>query len=182
MAGESISSALLIIAAVICAGVLIIAIYPAIFTMAGTFGSATHAADQNIRTDFTIVLATNTTVIPGAGSDPGTDIVTVYMKNVGTARIAQADIINRADVFCGDIDLIRPLGYNSPPLPRPSTPSPEVWTAYIGNAALTSTGYWNPGDTLEVDAMIPTPNEAYFQFVLPNGVSQSVTFSGRTTS
>jgi flagellar protein FlaG len=178
MAGESISSALLIIAAVICAGVLIIAIYPAIFTMAGTFGSATHAADQNIRTDFTIVLATNTTINPG--SNPSTDAVTVYMKNVGTARIAQADIMNRADVFCGDIDLIEPLGYTS------SNPPSTVgeWTAYIDNDQITSTstGYWNPGDTLEVYALIPTPNEVYFQFVLPNGVSQSVTFSGRTTS
>ena len=45
-----------------------------------------------------------------------------------------------------------------------------------------------PGQTLEVD--VPScrvrpsasTDEMYFQFILPNGYSQSVTFSGMTTS
>ena len=62
MSGETIASAILLITAVICAAILVVAIYPAVFTMVGTFGSASHAADQNIRTDFKIVLATNTRI------------------------------------------------------------------------------------------------------------------------
>ena len=55
----AIESAILLIVAVICAAILAMAVYPAIFTMAGTFSSASHTADQNIRTDFKIVLATS---------------------------------------------------------------------------------------------------------------------------
>ncbi len=57
----AIESAILLIVAVICAAILAMAVYPAIFTMAGTFSSASHTADQNIRTDFKIVLATSDT-------------------------------------------------------------------------------------------------------------------------
>jgi len=106
MSGETIASALLLITAVICAAILIIAIYPTIFTMAGTFASASHAADQNIRTDFTIVLATNTT-----------NSVTVYMKNVGSVKIPVADI-QRSSVFCGDEDNIQQI-------------SPTQWTGSL---------------------------------------------------
>jgi flagellar protein FlaG len=158
MSGETIASAILLITAVVCAAVLIVAIYPAVFTMVGTFGSASHTADQNIRTDFKIVLATNTSTY-----------ATIYMKNVGTVKIPAADI-QHSSIFCGEEGNI-----------QPTTPA-EI---KLNNVLLSDTSYWNPGDTLSILVPLPTPSPndvLYFQFVLPNGVSQSVTFSGRTTS
>jgi flagellar protein FlaG len=163
----AIESAILLIVAVICAAILAMAVYPAIFTMAGTFSSASHTADQNIRTDFKIVLATS--------NQTG---IHVWMKNVGTTQISMTAIANQADVACGD---------ETPPGSPIQTFSSSSWTASLADSS--NSGYWGPGQMLEVD--VPScisssssgyTDEMYFQFILPNGVSQSVTFSGRTTS
>ena len=87
----AIESAILLIVAVICAAILAMAVYPAIFTMAGTFSSASHTADQNIRTDFKIVLATSDTTG-----------IHAWMKNTGTTQIPLATITNQSNVACGD--------------------------------------------------------------------------------
>ena len=164
MSAESISNALFLIAAVICAAVLIVAIFPAIYTMTGTFGSASHAADQNIRTDFKIVTVTN-----------NGQTVLVWMKNVGTAQIPLNDI-QRSDVFCGDMGNFNRLAYtgNNPP-------GYGYWTAVLSD--LNHNGYWDPGETLEVIGQtsatnpITGQNDVYFQFVLPNGISRSTQFA-----
>jgi hypothetical protein len=167
MSAEAISNALFLIAAVICAAVLIVAIFPAIFTMAGTFGSASHAADLNIRTDFKIVLATNT----------GTT-VSVWMKNIGSAQIPLADIEQRSDVFLGpEGSGVQRFSYGG------QSYTLGQWTD--DTSGLSGNGYWNPGETLGVNIalpssmtnMDPSTTEMYFQFVLPNGVSRSVTFT-----
>ena len=167
----AIESAILLIVAVICAAILAMAVYPAIFTMAGTFSSASHAADQNIRTDFKIVLATS----DATG-------VHAWMKNVGTTQIPLVRITNQSNVACGDettkLPPIQPVTYGGS----------SGWTAALIDP--NNNGYWMPGQTLEVDipalscvATAPEyTDEMYFQFILPNGYSQSVTFSGMTTS
>jgi flagellar protein FlaG len=165
MSAESISNALFLIAAVICAAVLIVAIFPAIYTMTGTFGSASHAADQNIRTDFTIVFT---------GYNSVSGVVTVYMKNVGTAQISSANI-ESSDVVCGgsaDFGRIS-SSYWTPEL----CPAQSDCTPLVGNS------YWNPGETLGITIQLPQQNlpssandNIYFQFILPNGVSRSLTF------
>ncbi|MGD0535549.1 MAG: flagellin [Methanoregula sp.] len=159
MSGETIASAILLITAVICAAVLIVAIYPAVFTMVGTFGSASHTADQNIRTDFSIILATY-------NSD---NSVTVYLKNIGSAKLPLASINSQADVFCGPAN-----GFT-----RLTNPPHGEWTL---NPAGSDTVYWIPGETLEVDitphSCVYDPTQPiYFEFVLPNSGSRSVTFS-----
>ena len=167
----AIESAILLIVAVICAAILAMAVYPAIFTMAGTFSSASHTADQNIRTDFKIVLATSDTTG-----------VHAWMKNIGTTQIPLARITNQSNVACGDettrLPPIQPVTYGGS----------SGWTAALIDP--NNNGYWMPGQTLEVDVpssscvspSAPSTDEIYFQFILPNGYSQSVTFSGRTTS
>jgi hypothetical protein len=145
--------------------------------MAGTFGSATHAADQNIRTDFTIVLA-----------NYNNGLVTVYMKNVGTAQIPLANVENSADVFISDAEGTtgsNRLSYGSTDTTS-ATLTQGSWVVYpcpLNQACIplnqvTGNPPWIPGETLEVIAFINpaliTPGDNLnFQFILPSGVSRS---------
>ena len=159
MSADTITTALFLITAVIASGVLINAIYPVVFNMAGTFSTATHESDQRLRTDFKIVLATN---------DKSAQSGKVWMKNVGSAKISM-DEIERSDVFCGAVGNFERLDYG------------ETWGAVIKESASQVNNFWDPGETLEVtflaSTLPATPNMAYFQFVLPNGIWRSTEFT-----
>jgi len=90
MSSETIVTALFLISAVIAAGVLINAIFPAIYRTADTFGSVSTQAETKIRTDFRIVNA--------FASD---DTVKVWVKNVGSARL-HANEIDKGDLYAGN--------------------------------------------------------------------------------
>ena len=90
MSAETITTAIFLITAVVATAVLVNAIYPVIYTTAGTFQSSTHDADTRLRTDFKIVAT--------FAKSPNAD---VYMKNIGSQRISQDDI-DKADIFCGN--------------------------------------------------------------------------------
>jgi len=161
MSADTITTALFLITAVIASGVLINAIYPVVFNMAGTFSTATHESDQRLRTDFKIVLATN--------DKADRTHVTVWMKNVGSAKISM-DEIERSDVFCGAVGDFERLDYVS------------GWGAEIKESGNQVNNFWDPGETLEVRGITskplpPSPNMAYFQFVLPNGIWRSTEFT-----
>lgn len=161
MSAETFSTALFLITAVIAAGVLINAIFPVVYTMAGTFSSASHTADQNIRTDFKIVSYTGVIGSPNK--------VTVWLKNVGSAQIGYSDI-ERADVMCGPVGNFDRLNYGSF--------ASGNWQFEISD--LNSNGYWDSGETIKVIAEpkdLSTDNDVYFQFVLPSGIWRSTQFS-----
>jgi flagellar protein FlaG len=168
MSSETITTALFLITAVIAASVLIAAIFPVIFQMAGTFTSASHASDQQIRTDFKIVLAV-------ANSN---QVARVWMKNTGSEQIAIADI-ERSDVICGDAGNFNRMSYT------PSDPpSDEQWHYTLSN--LNGNKFWDPGETVEIDAITTTINKTegspvYFQFILPNGIWRSDQFTVSAT-
>jgi flagellar protein FlaG len=153
MSSETIVSALFLISAVIAAGVLISAIFPAIYRTADTFGSVSHEADSTMRTDVKIVNAYSNSTS-----------ATVWLKNVGTSRIAAGDLDN-GDVFVGT-----PGNFERISLQK----------NYIieGNG----NGFWDPGETLTihvVSSYLPTtPGDmVYFSLVLPNGVKRSTEFT-----
>src|SRR5512145_927211 len=102
MSSETITTALFLITAVIAAGVLINAVYPVVYNMAGTFSSSTHESDVRMRTDFKVI-----STVATAGS-PGT--AQVWMKNVGSEQIPYGDI-QRSDVFCGAVGSFERLAY-----------------------------------------------------------------------
>jgi len=169
MSSETITTALFLITAVIAASVLITAIFPAIFQMAGTFSSASHAADQNIRTDFKIIshnVDTSTT--------PSSPVVYIWMKNVGSAQIPLSDI-QSSDVFCGDVGSFGRLNFIGL---GTGSPGNGNWEAQL--MAPANPNYWDPGETLEVVAQtskITGNNDVYFQFVLPDGIWRSIQIS-----
>jgi flagellar protein FlaG len=153
MSAETITTAIFLITAVVATAVLVNAIYPVIYTTAGTFQSSTHDADTRLRTDFKIVAAFNTT-----------DGYEIYMKNVGSQRIS-FDEIKNADVFCGTTVGNR-LSYGS------------GWTAEILPTATAADNNWDTGETLVVYATRSKMGvPIYFQFILPNGIWRSIEFT-----
>jgi flagellar protein FlaG len=164
MSAETFTTAMFLITAVIAAGVLINAVFPVVYTMAGTFQSATHESDQRLRTDFKIVTT--------FGKAP---IVQVWMKNVGSQRMSLEEI-KRSDVFCGEVGNFGRLEYK---YILPGSLTSGQWTETLSD--LNSNNYWDPGETLQVTAVPPimpsSGNMIYFQFVLPTGTWRSNEFT-----
>ncbi|MEN6396646.1 MAG: flagellin [Methanoregula sp.] len=163
MSSDTFTTALFLITAVIAAGVLISAIFPVVYQMAGTFSSAGHASDQRLRTDFKIVLA--------VAND--SQYARVWMKNTGSEQIPIADI-ERSDVICGNTG-----NFNRMSLSPSSTLQNGQWLYILSD--LNNNNYWDPGETVEINALTDkldisgSPN--YFQFTLSDGIWRSDQFT-----
>jgi flagellar protein FlaG len=167
MSAETFTTAMFLITAVIAAGVLINAVFPVVYQMAGTFASATHSSDERLRTDFVIVAtfasATNS-------------YAQVYMKNIGSRPINMSEI-KSSDVFFGPVGNVRRLD-------RVDSLFDKNWV-YIfvpGKGDINSNGYWDSGETLEIDLVDSDISsqpgmQVYFQFILPDAVQRSTQFS-----
>jgi len=156
MSSESIVTALFLISAVIAAGVLITAIFPAIYRTADTFGSASHEADVQMRTDIKIV-----------NYHVNSTYAKIWLKNIGTHRMGTAEI-DDSDIFfgqSGNFGRLPIYGHYNP--------------TELGN------GFWDQGETLTITIPASdlsgywpvSGNDAYFAIVLPNGVRRSVEFA-----
>jgi flagellar protein FlaG len=166
MSAETFTTAMFLITAVIAAGVLINAVLPVIYTAAGSFSASSHESDLRLRTDFKIV----TSVVNNSY------VARIWMKNTGSERIPINDI-ERSDVIYGDMSNFGRMSLTT------TTPLPDgTWCYTLSD--LNSNTYWDPGETLEIDAKSPqitsvtivgTP--VYFQFVLPDGIWRSTEFT-----
>ncbi|OPX64506.1 MULTISPECIES: flagellin [unclassified Methanoregula] len=153
MSAETITTALFLITAVIAAGVLINAVYPVVYNMAGTFSSATHESDVRMRTDFKVIATA------GSGS-----AANIWMKNIGSERIQEAEIQN-GDVFFGETGNFDRIEYGD-------------WTYQLSDT--NSNNIWDSGETVKITitgVSLSSGHEYYFQFSLPNGVWRSDTFT-----
>ena len=166
MSSDTFTTALFLITAVIAAGVLINAVFPVIYQMAGTFNSATHESDVRLRTDFSITTS--------FASGTPTYNSQIFLKNIGSQQISTTEI-QESDVFFGQQGGIQRIDYQT------DTTGNGEWTFVIHD--LNHNNYWDPGETLEID-IHPSgtyPGEGtpfYFQFVLPNAVSRTTQFTG----
>ncbi|KAF5032662.1 MULTISPECIES: flagellin [unclassified Methanoculleus] len=161
MSSEAFTTAMFLIAAIISAGVLINAVFPVIYTLSGTIASSSHKVDERLSVDVKIVTT--------YASDRN-DTARIWIKNVGTGRIAGTEI-RKADVFLGGQgDFVR--------LTWKEAVTDGAWTHEILED---TNNYWDPGETLYIEAetqKIPaTESVVYFQFVLPTGLSRSTTFN-----
>jgi flagellar protein FlaG len=91
VAQETLSSAILIIAAIIATVALVNAIYPSLFTATGSVGTASGLASDRVETDLRISMATS----------PNSSALFVWAKNVGSTAVA-ASKIAYTDVYYGD--------------------------------------------------------------------------------
>ncbi len=160
MSSDTFTTAIFLITAVIAAAVLVNAIFPVVYQMAGTFSSSTHASDVRLRTDFVIV----TTFASGIPTLSGQ----IWMKNIGSQPISTSEI-ESSDVFFGPVGNFKHLDFKS-----------GQWTYQLSD--LNGNRFWDPGETLEIDASttdtsVLTGGLLYFQFVLPNGVWRSTQFT-----
>lgn len=156
MSSETIVTALFLISAVIAAGALINAIFPAIYRTADTFGSVSNQADTQIRTDLKIV-----------NTYAKDDDAKIWLKNVGSARL-HTNEVNSIEIFIGAIGNFDRL--------------PAGYRTYTIEDNTNS--YWDPGETLTVDVKnselllrAGSGEEVYVSIVLPNGVSRSQVFT-----
>jgi flagellar protein FlaG len=163
MSSESIVTALFLISAVIAAGVLISAIFPAIYRTADTFGSVSHESDVQMRTDIKIVNYFCTIT----GED---QYAKIWLKNIGTYRMGTAEI-DDSDIFFGQSGNFERLPiyghYNTEELGNNFWDPGETLTITIHKSDLTDENCWPSTED----------NDAYFAIVLPNGVRRSVEFA-----
>jgi flagellar protein FlaG len=168
VASETFVTALLIITGIVAAGILISAVYPVVWTMAGSFTSSAHQTDIQIRTDFKIVST--------YASETGT--VKILMVNIGTVPIGISDI-QKSIVNIGNTGNFGVARWVA------SLPSPAdgYWT-YTLYKTDSSPNQWSPGETIEIDTgsiligeVPPATPSVYFQFILPSGVWRSAEFT-----
>jgi flagellar protein FlaG len=163
MSAETFTTAMFLITAVIAAGVLINAVFPVVYQMAGTFASATHSSDVRLRTDFVIVAT--------FASSPDTQ---VYMKNVGSQPVSENEI-KTSDVFFGPVGSFKRMEMAGPG----TSPGNGKWEYKLDD--LNGNLYWDPGETLEIYAentgVTGSGSLVYFQFVLPNAIFRSSQFT-----
>lgn len=160
MSSETFTTAMFLITSIIAAGVLINAIFPVVYTMAGTFASSSHDSDQRMRTDFRVV----TTYCNVNGE------ATIWMKNIGSSNLPNSEIM-KSDLFFGEVGNFSRMTYNA------TLAGPKPWYYQVED---NTNAYWDPGETLRVDIKFSPVRKGqmmYFQFVLPDGVSRTEQFS-----
>jgi flagellar protein FlaG len=162
MASDSFTTAIFLITAIVAAAVLVNAFFPIIFTATNTFTKSSAEADERLRTDVRII---NTYASAGSQS------AKVWIKNVGSIRIADTDIEN-ADLFIGSPGDFDRLTLDT------GGPDGDDWNYQILEDA---NEYWDEGETVRIDCMserIPSKGEVvYFHIVLPGGVMRSIEFT-----
>ena len=126
MAQNVISTAILIIAAVIAVAALINAMLPTVYGLSGSVSSVAGATNDRMRTSAGIICESLN------GSDRMLD---VYLKNTGTLKISAHDL-GLTDVYFGN-------GSTLSKCPKTGTPS---WSYALpgGNGDAS----WDPGETL----------------------------------
>ena len=129
MAQEALSSAILIIAAIIATAALISAIYPSLFTATGSVSSAAGTASDRVKTDVRI----------SAASSPNASALDLWAKNVGSTSIPAARI-QYTDVYFGDRGSLAKASI--------SPQQPLSWSYALDD--VDGDGSWGPGETLEI--------------------------------
>ena len=155
MAQDVITSAILIIAAIISVVVLINAVYPALFAATGSITSATGTAGDRVKSDLRVVMS----------SPVNSTAIQVWVKNVGSAKVP-ADEISYTDVYFGDQDR------GSMARASVNSTSGFWWTYSIDETD--GDGNWDQGETIQMTIFDDsgsrfTPGDHAIRLVLFNG-------------
>ncbi|CAJ35450.1 hypothetical protein [Methanocella arvoryzae] len=155
MAQDVITTAILIIAAIISVVVLVNAVYPALFTATGSISSVSGLASDRAKSDIRVVMA----------NSPNSTALQVWVKNVGSVGVPESRI-TYTDVYFGD------KGSMARASPDPSA---GLWWAYSLDDT-DGNGQWNTGETLELTVYDPgaskfSSGDHQIKLVLHNGAS-----------
>jgi archaellum component FlaG (FlaF/FlaG flagellin family) len=157
MAESVITASIITIACVICAGMLVSAIYPAVNRATSSVVSTSAKLGERIETSIEIIEEANTS-----------QYAYIWVKNTGASEISE---IEKSDVFFGPIKDFQRIPYNST---LSSTPS---WNYSIENDD--NDQRWDIGETLNITIKSSgiTSGDYYVKIVLYNGVSDEDKFS-----
>jgi len=162
LSGESISSAILTIASVICAFAFVSAVYPSVISAGDPIMSRTDNMRDQIMTDIEILH--ETTGAEGAE-------IHVWVKNVGCRRISSG-MIPESDLFFGEEGNFERIPYSEDGNLTPG------WSYLIEQ---NKDGDWDKGETLRIKIKpenSPVSGEKYFiKFSTYNGVSEEAYFT-----
>jgi archaellum component FlaF (FlaF/FlaG flagellin family) len=155
---KTITTALLIIAGIICSIFLFNSVYPMISRSSSAMVSMTEKIDDRMQTQVDIVHA--------ASSSDGLSVY-IWVKNVGSSRIFA---IEQSDVFLG------PEGnYLRIPYTASAEGSYPQWSYSIENDT-----EWKTGATVKITVTYDTPPASgtyYVKVVIPNGIAAEYYFS-----
>ncbi|MGA9141016.1 MAG: hypothetical protein WBZ29_12375 [Methanocella sp.] len=129
MAQEVLSTAILIIAAVIATAAIVNAVYPSLFAAAGSVTTVSDTASNRVLTDMKIAMA----------STDGPETLYVWVKNDGSTKIPETRIAY-TDVYFGDHGHMAKASANLSESFR--------WTYALDD--LDSDDDWGPGETLQI--------------------------------
>jgi len=162
LSGESISSAILTTASVICAFAFVSAVYPSVISAGDPIMSRSDAMGDQILTDMEILHETT-------GAE-GTEI-RVWIKNVGCKEISSG-MIPESDLFFGEAGNFERIPYDE------NGNSAPGWSYLIEQNGDED---WDKGETLLIrikPADLPVSGEKYFiKFSTYNGVSEEAYFT-----
>ena len=155
MAQEVISSAILIIAAIIATIALVNAVYPSLFTVTDSVHSVSDTASDRVKTDVKIVMA----------SMQNATTLSVWAKNIGSTEVP-AGRIPYTDVYFGETGSMAMVE---------TSPAGSFRWAYVLDDT-DSDGDWDPGETIQISITDAagthlTPGTHDLQLVLYNSAS-----------
>ncbi|MDQ1274519.1 MAG: archaeal flagellar protein FlaG [Euryarchaeota archaeon] len=162
MSGESISSAILTIASVICAFGFVSAVYPSVISAGDPIMSRTDSMGDQIMTDIEI--------LHEATGAEGTEIH-VWIKNVGCKEISSGTI-PESDLFFGEAGNFERIPYDKNGTLVPS------WSYLIEQ---NEDNNWDKGETLRIKIkpadLTATGDKYFIKFSTYNGVSEETYFT-----
>ncbi len=152
---KAITTALLIVAGVVCMIFVFNSVYPMINRSSAAMTSMADTVDDRMKSRISIVHAANSG-----------DRLTVYIwvKNVGSTRIVAID---QSDVFFGETTNYARIPYGGDSYPR--------WSYSIENNT-----FWINGATVKITItydVTPVAGTYYIKVVIPNGISDEYFFS-----
>ncbi len=161
-----ITSMLLLIAAIAATVVVINSVLPSVQRTSADIVAASDVVGNRLRSDVKVVEAT--------GVD-GTDVVQIWVKNVGASDITSLDKI---DVFFGLTNDFERVGYDdSATCPNPS---PSLRTISCWQYSLENDTEWAPYATLRITIYLNYDLAAGSDYiatvVLPNGITANREF------
>jgi flagellar protein FlaG len=159
MAESVITVSIITIACVICATMLVSAIYPAVNRATSSVVSSSAKLGDRIETSVDIIAEANES-----------SYEYVWVKNIGS-QIVRSQIEN-SDIFFGEIGNFQRIPFNATLLATPS------WNYSIENDD--GNDRWDAGETINItisSASEITAGDYYVKIVLYNGVSDEEKFS-----
>lgn len=159
MSETVLTTAIITIACVICAGMLLSAIYPAVHRATSSAIKSSAKLGDRIETSLDIIAVAN-----------DTQHLYIWVKNTGASEIPQ---VEHSDIFFGKVNEFMRVPFNA----SPSAPSPS-WRYTIENDDGDTN--WDIGETLNITLSAANPFTAgdyYLKIVLYNGISDEERFS-----